>query len=78
MERFRQIGNKTIRRIGYWLLAIGTLCGCDNKYHYIPKDIEPISVNIVRFDSALLTVRTDSTLQDVAQLYADYEAFMPA
>ena len=78
MERFRQIGNKTIRRIGYWLLAIGTLCGCDNKYHYIPKDIEPLSVNIVRFDSALLAVRTDSTLQDVAQLYADYEAFMPA
>jgi hypothetical protein len=32
----------------------------------------------VRFDSALLAVRTDSTLQDVAQLYADYEAFMPA
>jgi len=78
MERFRQIGNKTIRRIGYWLLAIGTLCGCDNKYHYIPKDIEPLSVNIVRFDSALLAVRMDSTLQDVAQLYADYEAFMPA
>lgn len=77
MERFRQIGNKTIRRIGYWLLAIGALCGCDNKYHYIPKDIEPISVNIVRFDSALLAVRTDSALQDVAQLYADYEAFMP-
>lgn len=77
MERFRQIGNKTIRRIGYWLLAIGTLCGCDNKYHYIPKDIEPISVNIVRFDSALLAVRTDSALQDVVQLYADYEAFMP-
>ena len=77
MERFRQIGHKTIRRIGYWLLAIGTLCGCDNKYHYIPKDIEPISVNIVRFDSALLAVRTDSALQDVAQLYADYESFMP-
>ena len=77
MERFRQIGNKTIWRIGYWLLAIGTLCGCDNKYHYIPKDIEPISVNIVRFDSALLAVRTDSALQDVVQLYADYEAFMP-
>jgi hypothetical protein len=31
----------------------------------------------VRFDSALLAVRTDSALQDVAQLYADYEAFMP-
>lgn len=60
----------------YILLAM-VLCGCGNKYQYIPKDIEPVEVEIVRFDSALLAVRTDSVKQDVMQLYADYEAFMP-
>ena len=60
----------------YILLAM-VLCGCGNKYQYIPKDIEPVAVEIVRFDSALLAVRTDSVKQDVMQLYADYEVFMP-
>ena len=58
------------------ILAV-VLCGCGNKYQYIPKDIEPVAVEIVRFDSALLAVRTDSAMQDVAQLYADYEEFIP-
>ena len=61
----------------YVILLVGLLCGCGNKYQYIPKDIEPVEVEIVRFDSALLAVRTDSVKQDVMQLYADYEAFMP-
>ena len=77
MEQFKQIGNKAIRRIGYGLLAIGMLCGCGNKYQYIPKDIEPISVEIVRFDNAQLVVRPDSVKQDIKQLYDDYESFMP-
>lgn len=77
MERFRRLGDKAIRRIGYGLLAIVVLCGCGNKYQYIPKDIEPVAVEIVRFDSALLAVQTDSAMQDVAQLYADYEEFIP-
>lgn len=67
--------------IGYHVLSILifslVLCGCGNRYQYIPKDIEPVTVDIVRFDSALLAVRTDSTLQDVKRLYAEYEAFMP-
>ena len=77
MERFRRLGDKAIRRIGYGLLATVVLCGCGNKYQYIPKDIEPVAVEIVRFDSALLAVQTDSAMQDVAQLYADYEEFIP-
>ena len=60
----------------YILLAM-VLCGCGHKYQYIPKDIEPVAVEIVRFDSALLAVRADSVKQDVMQLYADYEEFMP-
>ena len=77
MEQFKQIGNKAIRRIGYGLLAIGMLCGCGNKYQYIPKDIEPISIEIVRFDNAQLGVRPDSVKQDIKKLYDDYESFMP-
>lgn len=53
------------------------LCGCGNRYQYIPKDIEPVTVDIVRFDSALLAVRADSTMQDIRRLYAEYEAFIP-
>ena len=77
MERFRRLGDKAIRRIGYWLLATVVLCGCGNKYQYIPKDIEPLEVEIVRFDSAQLAVRPDSVEVDIQQLYADYEEFMP-
>lgn len=60
----------------YILLTV-VLCGCGNTYQYIPKDIEPVEVEIVRFDSAQLAVRPDSAMQDVAQLYADYEEFIP-
>lgn len=67
--------------IGYRVLSILifslVLCGCGNRYQYIPKDIEPVTIDIVRFDSALLAVRADSAMLDVRRLYAEYEAFMP-
>ncbi len=79
MERFKN--RDWITNIGYRVLSILifslVLCGCGNRYQYIPKDIEPVTIDIVRFDSALLAVRTDSTLQNVRRLYAEYEAFMP-
>ena len=58
------------------ILAV-ILYGCGNKYQYIPRDIEAVEVEIVRFDSAQLAVRTDSVKQDIGKLYADYEEFMP-
>ena len=58
-------------------MLVGLLCGCGDKYQYIPKDFEPVEVEIVRFDSAQLAVRPDSVKQDIERLYADYEAFMP-
>ena len=68
-------------RKGYYILSvimlIGLLCGCGNKHQYIPKDIEAIEVEIVRFDNAQLAVRPDSVKQDIEQLYANYELFMP-
>ena len=60
----------------YILLAL-VLCGCGNKYQYIPKDIEEVEVEIVRFDSAQLAVHPDSVKQGITKLYADYEEFMP-
>ena len=60
----------------YILLAV-VLYGCGNKYQYIPKDIDPVEVEIVRFDIAQLAVNPDSALRDIRQLYADYEEFMP-
>lgn len=72
MERFR-----LFRLFGCGLLVVGMFCGCGNKHHYIPKDIEPLEVEIVRFDNAQLAVRPDSVKQDIKQLYTDYESFMP-
>ena len=68
-------------RKGYYILSVimlmGLLCGCGNKHQYIPKDIDAIEVEIVRFDNAQLAVRPDSVKQDIEQLYANYELFMP-
>ena len=60
-----------------YILLLVVLCGCGNKYQYIPKEIERINVEIVRFDSAQLAVRKDSVKQDIEKLYSDYEEFMP-
>ena len=79
MERFKK--RDWMSNIGYRVLSVLifslVLCGCGNRYQYIPKDIEPVTIDIVRFDSALLAVRADSTMQDVRRLYAEYEAFIP-
>ena len=58
------------------ILAV-LLCACHGGRDYFPRDIESVEVNIVRFDSAQLAVRPDSVKQDIVQLYADYEVFMP-
>ncbi len=79
MERLKS--NYRVSGIGCRVLGIAVLlsilCGCSNKHQYIPRDIEPVEVEIVRFDSAQLAVRPDSIQQDIQQLYADYEEFMP-
>ena len=58
------------------ILAV-LLCACHGGRDYFPRDIEAVEVDIVRFDSAQLAVRPDSVKQDIVQLYADYEVFMP-
>lgn len=63
--------------IGVWCIGWVILCGCGNKHQYIPKDIEPIAVEMVRFDSAQLAFAADSTEQGIKKLYEDYPIFMP-
>ena len=58
------------------LLSV-VLCACHGGRDYFPRDIEPVEVEIVRFDSAQLAVHPDSVRQGIEQLYADYEVFMP-
>lgn len=58
------------------LCCISALCGCHRGRTYFPpmKDMTPQHVEIVRFDSALLS---NGTQPDIARLYADYPVFMP-
>jgi len=39
--------------------------------------MEPVQVEIIRFDNALMNVTKETSLQDVRVLYAEYETFMP-
>lgn len=58
------------------ILAL-VLCACHSGREYLPKDVDYLEVEVVRFDSAQLAVRTDIAYASICQLYADYEAFMP-
>ena len=58
------------------LLSV-VLCACHGGRDYFPRDIEPVEVEIVRFDSAQQAVCPDRVRQGIEQLYADYEEFMP-
>ena len=65
-----------MRKSIYILLAI-VLCACQGEREFFPKNMEMVDVEVVRFDSALLSVRPDSAETDIKRLYADYEEFMP-
>lgn len=61
------------------LLAVVLLSGCQKENRYFPKASEmvPQRVEIVRFDTALLSVRTNSVGQDIRRLYQAFPEFMP-
>ena len=65
-----------MRKSIYILLAV-VLCACQGGREYFPKNLEVIEVDVVRFDSALLSVRPDSAEADIKRLYKEYEEFMP-
>ena len=59
------------------LILTVVLCACQGGREYFPKNLEAVEVEVVRFDSALLSVRPDCAEVDIKQLYKDYEEFMP-
>ena len=70
-----------MKRIFYSLLACVCLfTGCNKGRTYFPKNIEPETIEIVRFDKALMNVQSDNvqgTKEDIKVLYDEYPAFMP-
>ena len=67
-----------MNRYLYIIIACAlALTACDRSRQYFPKDLPPVQIDIVRFDSALLALRSETVQQDVRQLYQDYPAFMP-
>ena len=65
-----------MRKSILFILAV-LLCACQGGREYFPKNLEAVEVEVVRFDSALLSVRPDCAEVDIKQLYKDYEEFMP-
>ena len=53
------------------------LVGCKQHRTFFPKDIEPQPVELIRFDRALMNVHTQTALDDIRVLYAEYPDFMP-
>ena len=53
------------------------LAGCQPKRQYYPRTMQEQAVEIVRFDSALLSIRTERSADDVRALYTDYPELMP-
>ena len=58
------------------------LTGCQKSRTYFPplKEMEPVEVHLVRFDSALLSLDTADTIaimQGIRELYRSYPTFMP-
>lgn len=64
-----------------YLLAAASLLfsACQSHRTYFPKDVQNADIEIVRFDSALLSLPTDSAelLPGLKRLYADFPEFMP-
>ena len=60
-----------------WIILAILLVGCQGGRHDFPNDMEKVEIDVVRFDTALLHVRTDSTYTDLSRLYKEYPRFMP-
>jgi len=73
----------------YILLCLMLLTACQKGRTYFPKDLEPQTVELVRFDKALMNVQTkgeglpmtgdgESSIKvDIRVLYETYPDFMP-
>lgn len=67
--------NKVLSLFTILLSLLLLPAGCQPKRQYYPRNTQEQQVQIIRFDSSLLAVRT---AQDVQELYDSYPEFIPA
>lgn len=58
-------------------VAVIVMAGCHNRRQYYPRHLTEQTVQIVRFDQALMAIDSLNAPTAVPALYADYAAFMP-
>ena len=68
-----------MKRLIYILLIALCLIGCRRGRQYFPTEskMEPVTVEFIRFDRALMNVSAASALDDIRLLYHEYPDFMP-
>ena len=68
-----------MKKLLFIVACICTLASCQPKRTYWPKesDLEQQTVEIVRFDNALLNVHETSIAEDIRVLYDEFPVFMP-
>ena len=68
-----------MKKIFLIVLCVLALTACQHGRTYWPKDshVEQQTVDIVRFDNALLNVHEASVAQDIRVLYDEFPVFMP-
>lgn len=66
-----------MRKIIYILLFILALTACHNTRQYFPEETEPQTIDLVRFDNALMNVQQETVKEDIRILYDEYPVFMP-
>ena len=71
--------NRQIYIVVSALCLVTMLGSCRKERQFFPKNIQPEQVNILRFDSALLSLPTDSAtmLQEIGSLYEQFPVMTP-
>ncbi len=59
------------------LLLASLLTACTQSRTYFPKNLEPQSVEIVRFDNALLNINPKTAIEDIRVISNEYPIFFP-
>lgn len=63
-----------MKRVLYCLLIL-LLVSCSKERHYFPDEVAPVDVQIVRFDSALLNVKSDADIINLYKCFPDFIEF---
>ena len=60
-----------------FIVCVLALTACHKGRSYIPKDLPPQEMEMVRFDNAILNVNEATVAEDIRVLYNEYPVFMP-